>query len=84
MQTTKLYVQLYENNIETGLEKKKKIIESIPPPPFSGNSNPFCGGGVWIFSVTTHSVKSAKKEEFSSLATEVSQYILAWAEIFIL
>ena len=33
MQTTKLYVQLYENNIETGLERKKKFIESTPPPP---------------------------------------------------
>ena len=33
MQTTKHYVQLYENNIETGLEKKKKVIESTPPPP---------------------------------------------------
>ena len=31
MQTTKLYVQLYENNIEAGLEKK--TIESTPPSP---------------------------------------------------
>ena len=32
MRTTKLYVQLYENNIETGLEKNKKFIESTPSP----------------------------------------------------
>ena len=59
MQTTKLYVQLYENNIETGLEKKKKFIESTPPtspeilgpltPHPSGISNPFRGGGMDIF-----------------------------------
>ena len=65
MQTTKLYVQLYENNIETGLEKKKFIESNTPPnprkflglwPPHpSGISNPFRGGGgVWIFSGTTH------------------------------
>ena len=33
MQTTKLYVQLYENNIETGLEKKKFIELNTPPSP---------------------------------------------------
>ena len=63
MQTTKLYVQLYENNIETGLEKKKNSLTQ--PPPLSGNSWAFdpptppefpipSVGGVWIFSGTTH------------------------------
>ena len=32
MQTMKLYVQLYENNIETGLEKKKSFSQPPPPP----------------------------------------------------
>ena len=66
MQTTKLYVQLYENNIETGLEKKNSLSQ---PPPLSGNSWAFDpptppefpissvggggGGAVWIFSGTT-------------------------------
>ena len=40
MQTRKLYIQLYENNIETGLEKKKKNSLS-QPPPLSGNSGAF-------------------------------------------
>ena len=33
MQTTKLYVQLYENNIETGLEKKNSLSQILPPSP---------------------------------------------------
>ena len=54
MQTTKLYVQLYENNIETGLKKKNSFSQPSPPPPEiprpltphpSGISNPFRGGG---------------------------------------
>ena len=58
MQTTKLYVQLYENNIETGLEEKKNSLSQPPPFPKiprplithpSGISNPFRGVGMDIF-----------------------------------
>ena len=73
MQTTKLYVQLYENNIET-VWKKKNFLESTPPPspeiprPLtphpSGISNPFRGGGgVWIFSGTTQCQKMKERLE---------------------
>ena len=33
MQTTKLYVQLYENNIETVWKKKISLSQHPPPPP---------------------------------------------------
>jgi len=44
----------FRNN-GTGLERIIQIDTTPPPPPPPGNSNPFPGGGgVWIFSGTTH------------------------------